>query len=182
MRRRQQRTTAARSMPQQAAVTNTAGPRRLNAPRHPAGPFPKPSHPRNSNLSAQHDALTRTAASFTLSSCFGSFAWVSALLGAAPAVRILHSQMDRKRILLYALAFAVFAVLVYMQFRTWRHFDWTTFWSESGTWASLRTSTISSTAVALIYLAYAMRALRWKIFLRPVRPEASTLGAGSLRP
>ena len=28
--------------------------------------------------------------------------------------------------------------------------------------------------MALIYVAYAMRALRWKIFLRPIRPQAST--------
>ncbi len=27
--------------------------------------------------------------------------------------------------------------------------------------------------IALIYIGYALRALRWKIFLRPVRPEAS---------
>jgi hypothetical protein len=28
--------------------------------------------------------------------------------------------------------------------------------------------------IALIYLAYVVRAIRWKIFLRPVRPEASS--------
>lgn len=84
--------------------------------------------------------------------------------------------MDRKRIFLYALAFAVFAVLVYMQFRTWRHFDWTTFWRESGDLGRPPHIYHLFHSVALIYLAYAMRALRWKIFLRPVRPEASTLG------
>src|SRR5262249_49529080 len=31
-------------------------------------------------------------------------------------------------------------------------------------------------ATALIYAAYLLRAVRWKIFLRPVRPEASTWG------
>src|SRR4029077_15776409 len=30
--------------------------------------------------------------------------------------------------------------------------------------------------VALIYLAYVLRAVRWKIFLRPIRPEASVIG------
>src|SRR5207249_11662436 len=38
-----------------------------------------------------------------------------------------HS-MTKKQILLYGLAAVVLAVLVYMQFRTWRNFDWPTFW------------------------------------------------------
>lgn len=84
--------------------------------------------------------------------------------------------MDRKRIFLYTLAFAVFVVLVYMQFRTWRHFDWTTFWQESRDLGRPPHIYHLLHAVALIYVAYAMRALRWKIFLRPVRPHTSTLG------
>ncbi len=82
--------------------------------------------------------------------------------------------MDRKRILLYTLAFVVFGVLVYMQFRTWRHFDWDTFWRESGNLGKPPHIYHLFHAVALIYLAYAMRAIRWKIFLRPVRPQASS--------
>jgi glycosyltransferase 2 family protein len=81
--------------------------------------------------------------------------------------------MDRKRILLYTLAFAGFAVLVYMQFRTWRNFDWATFWSESRDLGRPPHIYHLIHAVALIYIAYFMRALRWKIFLRPVRPQAS---------
>lgn len=83
--------------------------------------------------------------------------------------------MDRKRILLYTLLFVVFAVLVYMQFRTWRNFDWATFWAESGNLSKPPHIYHLVHAVALIYVAYAMRALRWKIFLRPVRPQASAL-------
>ena len=82
--------------------------------------------------------------------------------------------MDRKRILLYTLAFVAFAVLVYMQFRTWRHFDWATFWRESGNLGKPPHIYHLFHAVALIYLAYVMRAIRWKIFLRPVRPKASS--------
>lgn len=82
--------------------------------------------------------------------------------------------MDRKRILLYALALAVFAVLVYMQFRTWRNFDWATFWSQGAKLYRPPHIFHILHAIALIYLAYVMRALRWKIFLRPVRPKAST--------
>lgn len=81
--------------------------------------------------------------------------------------------MDKKRILLYTLAFAAFAVLVYMQFRTWRNFDWATFWKESGNLGRPPHIFHLFHAVALIYVAYFMRALRWKIFLRPVRPQAS---------
>jgi uncharacterized protein (TIRG00374 family) len=84
--------------------------------------------------------------------------------------------MDRKRILLYTLALAVFAVLVYMQFRTWRNFDWATFWAEGRRLAKPRHFFHILHAVALIYLAYGLRAIRWKIFLRPVRPQASAWG------
>ncbi len=81
--------------------------------------------------------------------------------------------MDKKRILLYALALAVFGVLVYIQFRTWRNFDWSTFWAQSGKLARPPHVYHLLHAVVLIYLAYIVRALRWKIFLRPVRPRAS---------
>jgi glycosyltransferase 2 family protein len=81
--------------------------------------------------------------------------------------------MDRKRILMYGLALAVFAVLVYMQFRTWRHFDWATFWAQGANLTRAPHIFHILHAIALIYLAYAMRAVRWKIFLRPVRPHAS---------
>src|SRR5436853_7459911 len=80
-------------------------------------------------------------------------------------------SMTKKQILLYGLAAVVLAVLVYMQFRTWRNFDWPTFWSQTD---EVNKSHIFH-AIALIYLAYVMRAIRWKIFLRPVRPRASSI-------
>ena len=79
--------------------------------------------------------------------------------------------MDHKRALLTGFALAVLAALVYWQFRTWKNFDWDLFFSQ--------THSISRYhilhGIALIYIAYGLRAVRWKIFLRPVRPEASTL-------
>jgi hypothetical protein len=78
--------------------------------------------------------------------------------------------MDRKRILAYALALTVLAVLVYLQFRTWRDFDWVTFWSQTH---QVRKVHIFH-GIVLIYLAYVVRALRWKIFLRPVRRDVRT--------
>jgi uncharacterized protein (TIRG00374 family) len=77
--------------------------------------------------------------------------------------------MDKKRILITGAALAILAALVYLQVRHWKTFDWSTFWAETH---SIKLTHIAH-AVALIYIAYIMRAIRWKIFLRPVRPKAS---------
>lgn len=81
--------------------------------------------------------------------------------------------MDKKRILIYAVIVTVLAVLVYLQFRTWRNFDWPTFWTQ---WRHIDPLRILA-AVALIYFSYYLRALRWKIFLKKARTDIS---AGSL--
>jgi uncharacterized protein (TIRG00374 family) len=74
----------------------------------------------------------------------------------------------KRKYLVYAVVFLVLAVLVYLQFRTWKNFDWARFWeTRPKDWAHV------AHGVALIYLAYVVRAIRWKIFLKPVRPEAS---------
>jgi len=80
--------------------------------------------------------------------------------------------MGKKRYLAYTIIAAILAVLVYMQFRTWKDFDWATFWSQA---RQLSPRHIVQ-AIALIYFSYVLRALRWKIFLRPVRKEASAIG------
>jgi glycosyltransferase 2 family protein len=79
--------------------------------------------------------------------------------------------MGKKRYLAYAVVAAILAVLVYMQFRTWKDFDWATFWSEGRQLSPLHIVL----AIALIYLSYVLRAVRWKIFLRPVRRDASAI-------
>jgi uncharacterized protein (TIRG00374 family) len=79
--------------------------------------------------------------------------------------------MGKKRILAYVVVAAILAALIYLQFRTWKNFDWPTFW---GQWKQLSPSHILA-AIGLIYLSYFLRALRWKIFLRPVRSPASTI-------
>jgi len=79
--------------------------------------------------------------------------------------------MDRKRVLITGGILTIFGLLVYFQFRHWRSFDWTTFWAET---EQIRPWHIAH-AVGLIYVAYVFRAIRWKIFLRPVRPQASWL-------
>ena len=83
------------------------------------------------------------------------------------------SCMNKKRILLYGVVLAVLALLVYFQFRTWSAFDWPTFWKEGRRLGRVPNVYHILHAIVLIYLAYVMRAIRWKIFLRPVRREAS---------
>ena len=76
--------------------------------------------------------------------------------------------MDKKRILVSAAVFLILAFLFYLQYREWHSFDWGTFWSQTRRIRWFRVSR----AIALIYIGYVMRAIRWKIFLKPVRPHA----------
>ncbi len=78
--------------------------------------------------------------------------------------------MNKKRYAAYAVVFLVLAVLVYLQFRTWRDFDWARLFQYGLNWRHI------FHGVALIYFAYFLRAVRWKLFLRPVRKQASLLG------
>lgn len=77
--------------------------------------------------------------------------------------------MDRKRILASVVVFLILAVLVYLQYRHWRTFDWSTFWAQTDRVNKYHVLH----GVLLIYAGYLMRALRWKIFLKPVRPKTS---------
>jgi len=83
--------------------------------------------------------------------------------------------MTKQRILIYGLVLAILAALVYLQFRHWRTFDWTKFVENTRdiSWRHV------IHAIILIYLAYVLRALRWKIFLRPVRRDVSIVGLTS---
>src|SRR5215471_4030220 len=71
--------------------------------------------------------------------------------------------MSTKRILTTTAVVAILGLLVYFQVRHWRSFDWARFGSASRVdpWHV-------SAAVALIYVTYVLRALRWKVFLEPV--------------
>src|SRR5215467_7861572 len=81
--------------------------------------------------------------------------------------------MNKKRILLYGIGLAILGALVYVQFRHWSEFDWSTFWRDGRRLGQVPGIFHILHAIALIYLAYVMRAIRWKIFLKPVRPHAS---------
>jgi len=83
----------------------------------------------------------------------------------------LFPYMDKKRILASVVVFLILAVLVYLQYRHWRTFDWGTFWSQTHRINKLHVLH----GIALIYLGYGMRAWRWKIFLKPARPKTRTV-------
>ena len=78
--------------------------------------------------------------------------------------------MDKKRILATTAVFLILAFLVYLQYRHWQTFDWGTFWSQLH---RIKKAHVLH-GIALIYIGYIMRALRWKIFLKPVRPKVKT--------
>jgi uncharacterized protein (TIRG00374 family) len=72
--------------------------------------------------------------------------------------------MSKKRFLITALVLVVLAGLVYLQVRAWKKFDWHRFWV-----ATHNTNKFYLVAgVALVYADYILRAMRWKILLRPV--------------
>jgi glycosyltransferase 2 family protein len=83
---------------------------------------------------------------------------------------VFSQRMNNKKYAAYAAVFVVLAVLVYLQFRSWRNFDWAKLFQYGLNWRHILHG------IAYIYLAYFLRALRWKIFLRPVRKQASVLG------
>ena len=79
--------------------------------------------------------------------------------------------MDKKRIVASAVVFVILAALVYLQYRHWQSFDWGTFWAQTGRIKKVHVLH----AIALIYFAYFLRAVRWKIFLQPVRPNVKMM-------
>lgn len=81
--------------------------------------------------------------------------------------------MNKKRWFLYVLVAVILAALFYVQFRTWRRFDWGVFLSQTRDVTRGSGPVQIFLAIAFTYLAYFMRALRWRIFLRPVKRTTS---------
>jgi uncharacterized protein (TIRG00374 family) len=77
--------------------------------------------------------------------------------------------MKNKKYVAYVVVLLVLVALVYLQFRAWRNFDWALLLHSHPAWLHILYG------VALTYFAYVLRALRWKIFLRPVRNDVSVL-------
>ena len=80
-----------------------------------------------------------------------------------------YSLMNKKRLLAYVVVAAVLAALFYVQFRTWRRFDWDVFLAQTREvtrgWGPIHIFL----GIAFTYIAYFMRAVRWRIFLGPAR-------------
>src|SRR5665213_1571623 len=74
--------------------------------------------------------------------------------------------MKRNRWLTMGVVFALLVILVYIQFRTLRSFQWPVLAQafDSIIWMHIVLGT------ALIYGAYVTRAFRWSVFLRSTRP------------
>jgi hypothetical protein len=70
-----------------------------------------------------------------------------------------------KRYLTLAVVALLLVALAYLQFRTWRNFDWQTFWRYTG--AGRKSYLVA--ALAVIFADYYFRALRWKLLLRPTK-------------
>ncbi len=76
--------------------------------------------------------------------------------------------MKKKQFVSLLVVAAILGALVYLQFRSWQTFDWAKFRQYT---AGVSLWHIGA-GVALIYLAYIMRAIRWAIFLKPTAPTS----------
>jgi uncharacterized protein (TIRG00374 family) len=82
-----------------------------------------------------------------------------------------------KKKILIALLLLVLATLVYFQIRTWKKFDWHSF-KEQTEGVNIRLLLLGT---GIIYFDYYLRALRWRILLRPVhQTKASRLVAPTM--
>ena len=77
--------------------------------------------------------------------------------------------MSKKQAVLYLVVATLLVGLFYLQFRTWRNFNWDLFLTQTGRVNKLHIFG----GIAFTYLAYVLRALRWRIFLRPVKQTTS---------
>jgi glycosyltransferase 2 family protein len=76
--------------------------------------------------------------------------------------------MKKNHIISLSVIAAILGALVYFQFRSWQTFDWAKFREYTGGVSLWHIAA----GVALIYLAYVLRAMRWAIFLRPTAPTS----------
>src|SRR3954454_21872607 len=74
--------------------------------------------------------------------------------------------MNKKRVLITSVVIVVLVGLAYLQFRTWRKFDWEMFFRQI---QHVRVPRVIA-AIAIIYGGYVLRAARWSVMLKPVKP------------
>jgi uncharacterized protein (TIRG00374 family) len=78
--------------------------------------------------------------------------------------------MNKKRILGTGTVVVILGLLIYLQVRAWKTFEWSKFWNrtEHVNWFYVLLS------VAIIYFVYVLRAVRWEMFLKPVRKTTTS--------
>src|SRR5512146_85158 len=78
--------------------------------------------------------------------------------------------MNKKHTLTVLIIAAILTVLFYFQFRQYKAFPWDKFWSVSGSlFHDPQRLARLIAGTALIYATYWLRAMRWKIFMRPMK-------------
>src|ERR1700726_2238705 len=73
--------------------------------------------------------------------------------------------MNKKNALILGIVLIALCLLIYLQIRAWKTFDWQIFWTSTKHINCL----YAFCGLALTYFAYILRAARWRIFLKPVR-------------
>ncbi len=76
-----------------------------------------------------------------------------------------EQDKSNRKILFTVLGVAVLLLLAYLQFRTWRKFDWATFLAQI---RAVRVPRVIA-GVAIIFGGYVLRAMRWSVMLRPTK-------------
>ena len=78
--------------------------------------------------------------------------------------------MANKRTLATVTILAVLCLLIFREASAWRHFNWSVFWNNARDVSLLH----ALAAIALTYSGYILRAVRWRIFLRPMKEVRPT--------
>lgn len=78
--------------------------------------------------------------------------------------------MPNKRTVATIAIFAVVLLLILREASAWRHFNWSVFWHNARDVSLLH----ALAAIALTYLGYVLRAMRWRVFLRPMKEVRTT--------
>jgi glycosyltransferase 2 family protein len=78
--------------------------------------------------------------------------------------------MPNKRTVATIAILAVLLLLIFREASAWRHFNWSVFWHDARDVSLLH----ALAAIALTYLGYVLRAMRWRVFLRPLKEVRTT--------
>ena len=73
--------------------------------------------------------------------------------------------MNKKHTLVTVIVLAILGALIYLQVHTWKTFNWKIFWKNT---EHVRWDYVAA-AVVIVYSTYWVRAIRWRIFLKPLR-------------